>query len=230
MNNIKFITLTNTGYVNYTLNCLKSLEKIGCPVSLEIYCVGKEGHKILTDKGYNSNLIEKEDISNFQTFKNNNWANITFQKFPIIYKNLLENDYVIFTDGDIIFEFNNIIDYLKTQIGDNDLLIQNDRMLDTDHSNLCTGFMFIKSNEKTKRLFNPDNITNFENNSKWDDQAYINSVKSQLKYKLLPLVLFPNGAYYYKFHFKIRPMMIHFNWVIGDQKRAKMIKHKKWFI
>jgi hypothetical protein len=25
-------------------------------------------------------------------------------------------------------------------------------------------------------------------------------------------------------------MMIHFNWVIGDQKRAKMIKHKKWFI
>jgi hypothetical protein len=210
---------------------LKSLENIQSTVPLEIYCVGKEGHKILTDKGYKSNLLdENEETSSFQEFRKGKWSNITFQKFCIIYKNLLTSDYVLFTDGDIVFEFNGIFDYLKSQIGDNDLLIQNDRMSDKDHSNLCSGFMFIKSNETTKKLFNPEKTISFKDKLGWDDQIYINSIKSQLKYKLLPLVFFPNGAFYYKFNSKIKPMMIHFNWVIGHEKKSKMILYKKWFL
>ena len=37
MKNITFCTLTNTGYINYTLNCLKSLEKIGLKDKLVEY-------------------------------------------------------------------------------------------------------------------------------------------------------------------------------------------------
>ena len=37
------------------------------------------------------------------------------------------------------------------------MVIQNDTLTDDNHSNLCSGFMFIKSNEKSIDLFNPKN-------------------------------------------------------------------------
>ena len=66
----------------------------------------------------------------------------------------MKKDYVLFTDGDIVYENNNFVNYLLENIGDNDILIQNDTHLwdDTagkDSSYLCSGFMFIKSNAKT---------------------------------------------------------------------------------
>lgn len=42
-----------------------------------------------------------------------------------------------------------------------------------------------------------------------------------MKYKLLPLALFPNGRYYYKNNSNMSPYMIHFNLLVGDKKREK---------
>jgi len=229
-NNIKFITLTNTGYINYTLNCLKSLKNINFNSNLDCYCIGKEGYKILNYKKYNCLLIDEENNSNFQKFRSGNWSNITFYKFKIIYENLLTNEYVCITDGDIVFEYEYFLDYLKENILDNDILIQNDTLNDNDHSNICSGFIFIKSNAKTLDFFNPSNVKKYKNKLGWDDQVYINNNKKRLKYKLLPLELFPNGKYYYKHYKIISPYLIHFNWIIGHLKEVKMKEHKKWLI
>ena len=48
-----FITLSNTGYIKYTLNCLKSLERIGLsPTLLYTHVIGKDGYDILKQSGY----------------------------------------------------------------------------------------------------------------------------------------------------------------------------------
>ena len=214
-NNIAFITLTNTGYVDYKLNCLRSLKNINMKKQLIVYCIGEEGYRLLNNNNFMCELIDSndEDIINFQTYKNNKWSNITYYKFEIIYNNLLNNEYVCITDGDIVYENNQIFDYLLSHIEDNDLLIQSEGICNLD---LCSGFMFIKSNENTISLFNPKNI---KIDKGWDDQKYINSIKDKLKFKQLPLKLFPTGQYYYQYNKHVQPYLIHFNFLIGHEKK-----------
>lgn len=228
---IIFITLTNDGYLDYTLNCLKSLEKINLHNNLHCYCIGKEGHQRLLNNNYISHYIEDEEYCEFQTFMNEKWMKIMFKKFNIIYENLLKYDYVCYTDGDVVFENSNLLNYLLETIEDNELLIQNDSLSDSDDTNLCFGFAVIKSTPNTLNLFNPHNVPDFTNIQGWNDQIYINQIKNNLKYKLLPLELFPNGNYYYnKYDINNNPYMIHFNWVVGHIKKEKMINYNKWYL
>lgn len=228
-NKIKFITLSNNGYIDYTLNCLKSLEKINFDGKLETYMIGDEGHLKLKNLGYECKKLDSNIGTEFNKFRTGHWHNITKKKFDIIHENLLNNDYVCFTDGDIVYLNKEFLNYCLENIGDNDMLIQNDRLTNDKNSTICSGFMFIKSNEKTKKLFNPVEATK---NAKegWGDQTYINNIKDKLKFELLPLDLFPNGNYYYINNKKINPYMIHFNWVVGHQKKQKMKQYNKWFI
>lgn len=219
----KFITLTNDGYIDYTLNCYKSMEHLN--LNLHAYAIGIKAYKKLKNSGYKCTLIKDKNTS-FATFRTGNWHNITKQKFNIIYKNLLEYKYVCFTDGDIVYN-KDVISYCEKHIGNKDILIQNDMMSDDDHSNLCSGFMFIKSNKKTRKLFNPY-IATKDAEEGWGDQIYINSIKNKLNYELLPLELFPNGQYYYKN--LPNSYLIHFNWIVGHEKQEKMKKYNKWFI
>lgn len=230
---IAFITLTNDGYIEYTLNCLQSLlqqkyEENKIP-ELNCYCIGKKSYNALKTKT-TSYLIDDDANSNFQIFRKGNWSDITFYKFHIIYENLQKYDYVCFTDGDIVYESLKFIPYCLEKINDYELLIQNDTLQEQNNKSirLCTGFMFIKSNENTKQIFNPANIS--KELVGWDDQIYINNIKNKLKFKLLPLDLFPNGGYYYLHHNKINPYIIHFNYLIGHNKKNKMKEYKKWFI
>jgi len=227
--NVKFITLTNTGYIDYTLNCLKSLELINFKNTLHCYVLGQEGHNILQSHGYKSILLKSDDKdTHFTKHKSENWNSITKRKFEIIYNELIENKFVCITDGDIVFLNQNFMNYCLDYIQDNDLVIQNDKMHDSKCDGLCSGFMFIKSSKKTIDLFNPQNIRG-TNIKSWDDQKYVNKIKSKLKYIVLPLALFPNGKYYMRNHKKLKPMMIHFNWLIGQHKKRYMIKYNKWY-
>jgi hypothetical protein len=231
--NVAFVTLTNSGYIDYTLNCLQSLKRINCSLPLHSFCIGENGHDTLKKNGYYSSLIQDTNVNNtqFQTFKNNGWADITFQKFNIIYQNLLTHKFVLFTDGDIVYENNEFINFLLQNIKKKDMLIQNESQTN-DGNYLCTGFMFIQSNDKTISLFNPINVNKNKQmiGSNWEDQTYINDFKHTLKYKTLPLELFPNGKYYYDNCHRITPYMIHFNWVVGHTKKEKMIHYEKWYL
>ena len=223
---IAFITLTNTGYIDYTLNCLQSLNNINMEITLKSYCIGKKGYDILYKMGYLCELIDDNEASDFQEFRKSNWSNITYYKFEIIYKNLLKNKYVCITDGDIIYENVNVFDYLLKNIKNNDLLIQSEGIYNLD---ICSGFMFIQSNYTTLSIFNPDNVKQYRYIEGWDDQIYINANKYKLNYKKLPLQLFPTGLYYYDYNQKINPYLIHFNWVIGNEKKNIMMKYNKWY-
>jgi hypothetical protein len=223
-NNISFITLTNDGYIDYTLNCIKSLNDINIKQKLKVYCIGNNGYSILQQNNISCELIIDDNVNTFQEFKSNKWSDITFYKFQIIYEHLLNNEYVCFTDGDIVYENNNIFSFLLNNINDNEMLIQDDQF------ELCSGFMFIKSNQNTLSLFNPENVNIHKNKhiNDWNDQLYINDIKHLIKYKKLPLYLFPTGEYYYKYNNGMNPYLIHFNWVVGHEKKNKMIYYNKW--
>jgi len=227
---VAFITLTNSGYIDYTLNCLKSLNMIKSKINLQCYCIGKAGYNVLIKEGYGHTcyFLDDEINSNMQTFRNGNWSNITYYKFKIIYENLLKHSFVCITDGDIVYENNGFIDFLLENIADDDLLIQSEGLHYPD--DLCSGFMFIKSNETTKYIFNPENVEELKNINGWDDQVYVNNIKYKLKYKKLPLSLFPTGNHYYTYSNNIiNPYLIHFNWCIGHKKKEMMLKYKKWY-
>jgi hypothetical protein len=225
--NVAFITLTNGGYIDYTLNCLESLKRINTKINLKCYCIGNDGFNTLISKGIDCILINDDTHSNFQIFRTGNWSNITYYKFEIIYNNLLNNEYVCITDGDIVYQDTQFIDFLLQNINDNDILIQSEGL---DIDDLCSGFMFIKSTEKTISLFNPENVKKYKDTIGWDDQVYINKIKGNLKFKELPLKLFPNGSYYYKYYKNIDPFLIHFNYIIGSDKKNKMKEFDKWYI
>jgi hypothetical protein len=112
---------------------------------------------MLKQKGYRSELIRDESISKkFESWGSTNITTIYQQKFHIIYQNLLHNNFVCFTDGDIVFLDKTFLNYCLNNIGDNDIIIQNDSLIESQTSTLCSGFMFIKSNKLTMDLFNPE--------------------------------------------------------------------------
>lgn len=186
---IAFITLTNAGYVAYTRNCLRSLQKIGI-TNLKCYAIGERAYRMLARENFDVVHLPDETNTNFQAFRRGNWAAITFYKFRIIHENLLEYDYVCFTDGDIVFKNPQLFDYCRGAIGTADLLAQNDGQEDTPGQDLCSGFMFIRSNERTRKYFDPAYVAaNSDMTVGWDDQVYVNAIKDQLDYRLLPLPL-----------------------------------------
>lgn len=161
-----------------------------------------------------------------------NWTKITFYKFEImkLFKNLKNNKFVCFTDGDVVFKNKNFIAYCIFSIGGHDLLIQNDSLDDESDENLCSGFMFIRSSEKTLNFFNPKYVKEKSDLVEgWGDQIYVNKHKGKLSYKLLPLSLFPNGRYFELNHLTITSYLIHFNWLIGHAKSSRIIKHKEYY-
>ena len=159
MENISFITFTNYGYLHYTKNLILSLEKINFPLPLKVYCIDKKSFDEL--KLFNKNITlemlndETNTNDSIVGWKEEGWNTMVFSKLKCIYKELFNNEYVFFTDSDIVFE-RDPLPYLLDNIKDYDMLIQQN--MEKFKYPLNSGFMFMKSNEKTKELFNWNNI------------------------------------------------------------------------
>ena len=222
---ISFITYTNLGYLKYTKNLILSLEKCDFPLPLTIYCVDQGAYDNL--QNMNSNIILKllndETNSNeeFIEYYKEGWNTMMLSKIKAIRKELIDYDYVFYTDSDIVFENNYCIQYLLDNLHDYDLLVQNNC-----NEQFCAGFMFLKSNDKTIQLFDTKDI---DMDKFKCDQSYLNSKKDCINYRVLSPELFPVGCFYYDNYETIAPWIIHFNWIIGNKKIDKMYFHKKWY-
>ena len=150
-----------------------------------------------------------------------------YHKINIVYKLLQKHDYVCITDGDIVFENPDFLNYCIDKIGKRDVLFQNNKMKD-DEAVICGGFAVIKSNEKTKQMYDVRNI------KPEDISIEQNFLKGKIK-KLeinvgfLPLNLYPNGKYYYRYRNK-EPHLIHFNWIETSKKQRRMELLGKWYL
>lgn len=135
----------------------------------------------------------------------------------------------IYLDVDIVvkknFEDDILNHYKNTKY---DCLIQRHR------NSACAGFYSLKSNEKTLNMF-PENFWKEKKYLHYvSDQVYFNSVilkNKILDIKLLSETEYPVGKYYYANFKRINDecKMIHFNWIIGYEKKiAKMKEFNLW--
>jgi hypothetical protein len=102
---------------------------------------------------------------------------------------------------------------------------------------MCTGYLFIKSNENLIKLYDCVSVIGqqkylkcaFDNN----DQTYFNNfVKPECMMKPLELEKYPNGKMFYENTEKVKDscILVHFNWVKGHIKMAKMKEYKMWLL
>jgi GR25 family glycosyltransferase involved in LPS biosynthesis/molybdopterin-guanine dinucleotide biosynthesis protein A len=236
--NIAFITLTNNGYLDYTNNCLKSLEKCGFDkTSLVCYCVDNNSYNKLISNKIEAYYIDNIENRNENLLKCNGsdkeWVLMMSNKIRIIYDALQNNNYVLFTDGDIVFENKDFMEhcYLQLRKHNVDMVTQADNnwLNENNEDWICCGFMFIESNNRTIELFKDLYIK--ITSEFLDDQPLINSdyCKNKFTYKLLDRNLFSTGGYYEKY-LPNAPYMIHFNCFFTDTKREKMKQYHKWYI
>ena len=235
--NVSLITLTNFGYYNLTLNCLASLRRLNFICPFKIYCIDKKSTSDLTDTLNDDDSTEIISLGNIfegaSSYCDENWSKVTLQKLCAIRKELDISPFVLFIDSDIVFEDSRFITYCyEKMLKDDtlDMLCQteykfNEKNQKSEASDICSGFMFIRSNEKTKKFFEVEGT--YPN-----DQLYVNKYRHLINYELLSPELFPNGCYYYGKYkpTDTKPFMIHFNFIFLRDKKSRMKKYKKWYL
>ena len=231
-------TLTNSGYLLYTLNMLKSLKPFGLDKKVFVVCIDKKGASILKRMGYNVFCVDDIELSKFSPWNTKGYDKICFMKLELIYRLLSLNKNILLIDGDIVFIKNPLKDmgiWWKDTVYD--VWIQNDAQDNHNTKNMCTGYMFIKTSDRLIELY--DCVSElgqkkyltcaFDNN----DQTYFNNfVKPGCMFNALPLEKYPNGKMYYDNTDILNEsaIMVHFNWVQGHLKMAKMKEHKMWLL
>jgi len=179
-------------------------------------------------------------------YNNSSFNFIVHKKLKITKEALMENKIVFCSDLDIVF-LRNPLPRMTELIKTYDIIFQSDYSGEGDsikqwgykkrNPQICTGFFMVKPSPLTIDLFDPENYTLKSKNVKCD-QAYINEKLrlvpkyEKLKIKVLSLDYFPTGSYWYNFHKrKIKPFVIHFNWLRSfKQKINKMKLEKLWII
>ena len=162
-------------------------------------------------------------------------------KCEVIRRALAVHRFVVFTDGDIVYERAGAVHHCVEAMlvdGELELLMQNDGLSDQgDVHGLCAGFMCVRSTPKMRSVFQVDEA---RLDRRWDDQTYLNTLLWKIRHRALPLRLFPNGQFFSFHHEQLlaKPrlaltptvLLIHFNWLIGASKRETMERYGRWYV
>lgn len=233
-------TVTNYGYLLYTLNMLKSLKPFQLDTKILIVCIDAKAAKVLKKLGYNvfciEDLTEQKELGKFSPWNTKGYDKICYLKLELIYRILSLNKNILLIDGDLVFlkdprpDINSWINEKQS------VFIQNDSLENENTSNMCTGYMLVKSSEKMINLYDCVSEAGkkkylecaFDNN----DQSYFNKfVKPFCTFQAIPLQKYPNGlAFYNNSSYRDSAILIHFNWVHGHMKMAKIKEYKLWLL
>jgi len=231
----KYVSLTNKGYIDYTHNLLSSIKENQIDIDLTIYSLDKDSYNYFSKKNISTKLIDtdasKIDFSKFEFQNSSEFYKIVYFKFYCINDLLQTNNYVHFLDGDIVIKKDFSNEILK--YGENiELLAQSNKSPhDSNDEEINSGFMLFNSTKKIKKYINPKRFSLKKfSKFKFHDQTYINNIKNRIDYKLLNLDDFPNGAHFKKYKDSIDPFIIHYNYILGHEKKNEMIKDNNWYL
>jgi hypothetical protein len=216
---------------------LKSLVPFGLDRFILLLCLDQRSATWFSNKGYQ--VITINEINDrFCAWNTDGYDRICYLKLEWIYRILSLGKNVLLIDGDIVFLKNPLDDVRKWENErSTDVWIQNDAQYDQDTHNLCTGYVYIRS---SPRMIQAYDCTTDIGKQKYDtcafdnnDQSYFNKYVKPISQCIpLPLVQYPNGKYFYEHNTQIRSIatLVHFNWVKGHMKMAKMKEHKLWLL
>jgi hypothetical protein len=149
---ICMITITNSGYKNLTKNMLESLKRLNMKINMEVFTLDDGCYQDFIDLGYKTTSLGTT-LSMGSKFKDDNWTKVTLSKLKVISSVLERYKYVFLIDGDIVFDRGDFLPYVYDEMLKDDkldLISQIEYYI--DKKSLCSGFMLIRSNEKTKDI------------------------------------------------------------------------------
>lgn len=238
----------NAGYVGYTRNCLVSLGKCGIPMScVSIFATDDAAYGALTAAGYDvyrfsewktPNFLVTSQFLRWTNAGGGDWSRVMAAKMEIVYALLQLGYNVLYTDSDIVWQKDArtlLREILKH--GTACIAIMDDTTWNGQCNNLCMGFFFARSNDDTKRLFNPLRI---EWKSFRNDQHYVNSVMRREgwlrsgKTVALDKNVYPNGNVWQKYAENAvwvdKVAVVHYNYLVGNTKCSTMKRYGMWYV
>jgi hypothetical protein len=249
-----WITLINYGYIDYTKNFLKSMELSNSNFKLLIYCLDNETLEEL--KHYKNCVCISADVftkkyqKNFEkkmvVWQEKEYKELVFLKLDAILYTLQESrslniKSVGYIDTDIVLLSDPttlMIKIMKQQTSINVFAqCDEDRRLCSNRLNcpaFCSGVIVFRNIPELDKYF----IYNNQHiNMVTSDQMFLCYMFKQFKIKVLIIDknIFLNGTYpgiREGFPVKLpkEACLIHFNWLIGDNKKIKMKEQNMWYI
>jgi hypothetical protein len=241
-------TVTSDGYKFYTWNLYKMLQMLKVPWKLCILCLDRESNDFfnriaqIPSRLYlmpGDRVLHKEPVR-FGTppFKRMNRMKIKALQ-ELSQRGDVER--LIFIDSDIAV-FKDFVPYFTDLLQTEPLVFQCDENIDGSFrcssssacTNPCTGVIGMLLNSETRPKFK--DLYKIESEP-WGvamtDQDYIGSRLKQLSlsYGTLSRTEFPNGIFLPNNKYKEGdPYLVHFNYIVGKAKQAKMIEKECWVL
>jgi hypothetical protein len=238
--NFNILIITNKGFLNFTYNFLKNVENLGLKYNIIIACLDEECYKELGKINLSSNFTLapyfEDKLKDFKTCGTLDYKKLVFKKLDIYYDILdkyLDKD-IIYIDLDIyLFKdpIPHLLNYTKNKIN-YDIYFQCDEVVKVCVScKPCSGFMYIRNNESTRKLFKWKSICSEQEAYTFSgNQGYLRKYMDKIiKWTTLPSALYPNGSFIDDI--PKDALILHYNFIIGEtQKIFNMIKNDHWLI
>tara|TARA_Y100001963_G_C6683836_1_gene401190 strand:+ start:43 stop:813 length:771 start_codon:yes stop_codon:yes gene_type:complete len=240
-----FLLYTNDGASDMCLNCVYSLKKLGIDdEQILLYTADSASKDKLESYGLNVHSIGAETHENYQDWNTKGFHKVVHYKIKSII-DALQTSNVFYLDTDNVI-FKNPLDFVSKVIESDsiDIMIQDDSDLGGRWKSLCTGVVYIRSNEKTLKFYDECmklHAKNIENGQSTGDQASFNEIYArrgsieglqELTLGVLPMQYFPNGQAYFDNDIgKDEKYLVHNNYISGVESKIKrFITHDMWHL
>lgn len=214
----------NNAFFDFFVNWYWYYKKLDLNLPITIIADDDESFKKLKS-AYNSCSVLRSglNISGAQDYKTKQYKILVSTRPQHILQLLQNGNDVLYADVDSVWVKNPLPFLNKTY----DISIQSD-----GPSNLCTGFMAIKSNSKTIDVIQQwhDLLVGQPNTNQQSFNKAIRS--SKVSYMALNSLYFPSGKQYFKNYDekeRSQAVVVHNNWIVGhDVKKKRFKKFNLW--
>ncbi len=237
---INILIITNKGFLNFTHNFIQNVKNLELKYNIIIACLDEECYENLISLKLDSNfeLIKyfDETLKDFKSWGTLDYKKLVFKKLDIYYDilNIYPNKDIIYIDLDIYLfsdPIPQLINYIENK-PNYDIYFQCDEEnKQCVKCKACSGFMYIKNNENTKKIFNWKSICS-------EEEAYNFTGNQQYLYKYMDKIvnwttlsrnLYPNGIFVEDI--PKDALILHYNFIEGEgEKMIKMFKNGHWLI
>lgn len=236
-------TCTNSGYTDYTHNLYESHRRLNVDWKLCVVAFDEDAQHRLEHLKIPCVLLDLGLPRGFHCWEQADYKKIVWGRYDFMRQVMAFHPNVhtmIYMDSDIVL-YKDILTHMKATPGFQDDSI--DALFQCDESNtvgatcigactnVCTGVMVLKCNKAvlnviTYKAHVPDIL------ALSCDQEYINipSTLSKLRYKTLDRLAFPNGAFVRHDDIPLDPVLLHYNYTIGHEKRMFMRQRGDWYV